>query len=427
MMTRILLILSLAFSFYGCSTNPVTGENQFSIISASDEVAIGRKNYIPYQQQQGGQYVVDPELSLYVSQIGKQLAAVSDRPKLPYEFVVLNNDVPNAWALPGGKIAINRGLLVQLKDEAQLASVLAHEIVHAAARHGATQMTQQALLGLGVGAVGLASQKSEYGALITGGAAVGASAYQARYGRQQELDSDYYGMRYMAKAGYDPVAAVELQELFVKMSASRSKAGWLDGLFASHPPSQERVAKNRETASKLGTGVRNRTQFQNAIKQIVKDKKAYETHGKAIAAANKGNLDQSLSLTREAIRLQGQEPLFYVTQGKLYLEKKQFKSAETAFNKANKLYPEFYASTLGLGIAQYKAKMYSSAKASLTQSAKLLSTLTTIFYLGETALAQGNKAEAIQYYEQVAQTQNDLGKKAQERLQGLQENPATGQ
>ena len=250
MFNRISLgLCALVITLSGCSTNPVTGKSEFSIISPQQEVSIGTKNYIPYQQQQGGQYVVDPELSLYVSQVGRKLAQLSDRPKLPYEFVVLNNDVPNAWALPGGKIAINRGLLVQLEDEAQLAAVLGHEIVHAAARHGASQMTQQTLLGIGVGVAGLASRNSEYAGLITTGTALGASAWQARYGRNQELESDYYGMQYMAKAGYDPMAAVELQEIFVKLSAARGQSNWLEGLFASHPPVTRTCAKKPPNCS----------------------------------------------------------------------------------------------------------------------------------------------------------------------------------
>src|SRR5690554_2524925 len=114
----------------GCSVNPVTGDRQLSLIGESEELAMGAEQYIPTQQTQGGQFYVDPELTLYIRDVGNKLARVSARPDLPYEFVVLNSSVPNAWALPGGKIAINRGLLTELEDEAQLASVLGHEIVH---------------------------------------------------------------------------------------------------------------------------------------------------------------------------------------------------------------------------------------------------------------------------------------------------------
>ena len=150
--------LAVSLIIAGCSVNPVTGKSQLSFISPQQEVAIGEKNYAPSRQSQGGDYYLDPALQTYIRGVGKKLAAVSDRPDLPYEFIVLNNRVPNAWALPGGKIAINVGLLVLLEDEAQLAAVLGHEIVHAAARHGATQMTTGTLANIGVAAVGVAVQ-----------------------------------------------------------------------------------------------------------------------------------------------------------------------------------------------------------------------------------------------------------------------------
>ena len=116
----------------GCATNPVTGESEFAFVDESQELAIGAEQYPPSQQMQGGRYVADPAVGAYVSEIGARLAAVSDR-DLPYEFVVLNNGVPNAWALPGGKIAVNRGLLLELENEAELAAVLGHEVVPSAA------------------------------------------------------------------------------------------------------------------------------------------------------------------------------------------------------------------------------------------------------------------------------------------------------
>ncbi|HEY7884348.1 MAG TPA: M48 family metalloprotease, partial [Cellvibrionaceae bacterium] len=192
--------LAIALTVIGlgaCSVNPVTGENELSLMSAQQEVALGQQNYGPAQQMQGGRYVVDPDLSVYVNNVGQKLARASHRPNLPYEFVVLNNDVPNAWAMPGGKIAINRGLLVLLEDESQLAAVLGHEVVHAAARHSAQQQTQNTLLGVGVMAAGLAvsSKDPELGALTMGALGVGAQAWQARYGRTQELQADEYGIQ----------------------------------------------------------------------------------------------------------------------------------------------------------------------------------------------------------------------------------------
>ncbi len=130
--------------------------------------------------------------------------------------------MPNAWALPGGKIAINRGLLTELKSEAELAAVLGHEIVHAAARHGAKAQERGTLLQVGLAAAQIGAAVSDVDTNVAGlliqGAGVGAQLVQQKYGRDQELESDQYGMKYMKLAGYDPWGAVTLQETFVRLS-----------------------------------------------------------------------------------------------------------------------------------------------------------------------------------------------------------------
>ncbi len=420
MFIRLFFIACLMTTIAACSTNPVTGQTQFSLVSPEQEVQIGEKNFVPYQQQQGGKYTVDPELSVYVSSVGQKLAAVSHRPKLPYEFVVLNNNVPNAWALPGGKIAINRGLLLYMEDEAQLAAVLAHEIVHAAARHGATQQTQQTLLGIGVGLTGLAATQSEYGGLLAMGAGVGAGAWQAGYSRAHEAEADFHGIEYMAKAGYDPQAAVELQEIFVRLSANKQQPGLLEGLFATHPPSQQRVKNNKKTATMFSGTIRNKAQYKRAIAQIVKDKDAYEKNAQAVKVAQGGDLSKGINLARSAVNMQNQEPLFHITLAQLLYQKKDYRGAEQSFSKASTLYPEYYAGNLGLGVTQFQQKKYSVAEKSLKKSLGIVPTVPATFYLGEISLKQGKKSQAVEYYKYAAQANNEMGKTAKRRLQELQ-------
>ena len=131
----IALLLAAAL-LAGCSKNPVTGKKEFAPYSTSDEIALGIRHYRLLQQAQGGRFGTDPRLAAYVSSVGRRVAKVSDRRKLPYEFVVLNNGTPNAWALPGGKIGIDRGLLLEMENEAELAAVLPHDVANAAARTG---------------------------------------------------------------------------------------------------------------------------------------------------------------------------------------------------------------------------------------------------------------------------------------------------
>lgn len=413
-----LLVIVLTSLMVGCSVNPVTGKTQFSIISPEQEVQIGQKNYIPSQQSQGGRYTVNPDLTVYVRNIGMKMAKVSDRPGLPYDFVVLNNDVPNAWALPGGKIAINRGLLLHLEDESQLAAVLGHEVVHAAARHGATQQTQNILLQAGVQAVGYATQNTQYGDYARTGANLGASAWQARYGREQELEADEHGIEYMVKAGYDPQGAVELQKKFVELSKNR-QTNWFEALFASHPPSQERVLANQQHARKSGNGHRNRNAYQKAIYQLKKDKPAYEKHAEAIKAANNKQFSQALSLVAQATKLQPKENLFWETKGHIENRLGKTSSALASYNKAIARNPDYFSPYLAKGILEKKLGKNRQAEDNLIASHKRLPTSMAAYHLGELSLNRNNRDQAIQYFQFAAQDNSELGKAAQQKLNAL--------
>lgn len=412
--------LALALMVTGCVENPVSGKRQISLMSAEQEVVTGTQNYVPAQQSQGGQYVVDRGLTTYVQSVGKKLAAVSDRPNLPYEFVVLNNDVPNAWAMPGGKLAINRGLLVHLKDEAQLAAVLGHEIVHAAARHGAQQQTQNTLLGAGVliaGAV-MTEKNASYGALGAGALGIGAQAFQAKYGRNHELESDEVGIKYMAKAGYDATAAIELQELFLTLSQGNNP-DFISGLFASHPPSRERVEKNRVTAAKYPGGVRNREAYQKAISQLTKDAKAYENYEKAQKLASEQKYIDALSYVNQSINQQPKENLFWDLKGQLLLQQKKNGDAITAFDRSIQANPQSYKPYVLRGIANHQSGKATLAEQDFLASRKYLPTPASSYYLGEIYQAKGDRTKAVQYYQEAVASGGDIGAAAKAKLDAL--------
>ena len=419
---RLLAGLTLTISLVGCSVNPVTGQKQFIIDSTAQDIATGTQNYIPSQQSQGGQYVVDKELTAYVNRVGKKLAAVSDVPDLPYEFVVLNNDVPNAWAMPGGKLAINRGLLVYLEDESQLAAVLGHEIVHAAARHGASAKTQQILVGAGAALAGvaIASKKPEYAVLAVGALGVGANAWNSKYSRDNESEADKYGIKYMVKAGYDPQGAVELQELFVRMF-DKQDAGFIDGLFASHPPSRDRVVANRAEAAKYPSGgARNKEAFQRAIAQIKEDKNAYKNYEDSLKAAKDKQYDKALSLVNSAIEQQPKENLFWEMKGKLLLQQDKNQDAVAALDKSIQANPNFFRPYIYRGMAYKELGNTNLAERDLVSSQRLLPTQMATEQLGDIALAKGNRSAAAAYYQQVIQGGGEEAERAKAKLAKLQ-------
>ncbi|MBT4522088.1 MAG: M48 family metalloprotease [Halieaceae bacterium] len=417
-LTRVTLCL-LALVMAGCSVNPVTGEQELTLISTEQEVAIGEQNYVPSQQSQGGQYAIDPTVQAYVALVGNKLARVSDAPNLPYEFVVLNNAVPNAWALPGGKIAINRGLLTLLNDESELAAVLGHEIVHAAARHGAAQMTRGMFIGLGAQVATVAAQAEGYGQLAGLAAQLGGGAWMAKYGRDDELESDHYGMEYMARAGYSPDGAVQLQQLFVKLKGGKTE-DFLSQLFASHPPSQARVNANTARAGTLPKGQKYKSRYQQNIAQLRKDEAAYAAQEKAQTALEEKRAKVALSHLDKAISIQPREGQFWELRGHAWAMLGNTAKAEKAFNTAIKRSPGYYSPRLYRGLLRYERGKTNSAYGDLNASYKLLPTEAAAYYLGEISLARGDRQQALNFYRNASTGEGDLSDRAQIKMIDLE-------
>ncbi|HTN35245.1 MAG TPA: M48 family metalloprotease [Marinobacter sp.] len=403
----------------GCSVNPVTGKKQLSLIPESQELAIGEEQYIPSQQTQGGQFYLDPELTLYVRSVGEKLAKVSARPDLPYEFVVLNSSIPNAWALPGGKIAINRGLLTHLDDEAQLAAVLGHEIVHAAARHSVQRMQKAQAISLGVGVLGMAVTDNEWAGLLMGGAALGAQLTLAQYGQSDELESDHYGIVYMKKAGYDPDAAVELQQLFVKLSEGQD-SNFIQGLLATHPPSGKRVHENLKLANKLGHGgYRGADVYKKKTAILHRLQPAYDAHDEALKLASKDNMKAALEKINEAIRIEPDEAMFYALRGRIHEHQKELKKAAADFDKATSLYPEMFVYRLYSGLNALALNNLNKARDNLTRANQAVPTSIAFLRLGDIAVKQNQRNQAITYYKTAAEAGGKIGEEAKAKLAQL--------
>ena len=422
--TRSFIVPVIALALAGCGINPVTGKREIQFVSHADEVKLGETQYAPTRQSEGGDFTVLPELSAYVSEVGQKVAAVSDR-KLPYEFVVLNSSVPNAWALPGGKIAVNRGLLTELQSEGELAAVLGHEVVHAAARHGAKAQERATMMSAGMqiaqvaGAVG--GVDANLSSLVLQGAGAGAQMAQMRYGRDAELEADQYGMKYMKAAGYDPAGAVTLQETFVRLAGEGEKhQDWLEGLFASHPPSMERVEANKKTAAKLGTGGDvGADRYQAHIRPLLDIKPAYDKFDAAMAAAGRGKFAEAKRLAGEAAKRVPQEGRFPQLLGEIALAEKKPEQAIGYYQKAIALNPGYFGSYLGGGVAQYRTGHADQAQQWLMQSAKLLPTAPAAYFLGNVARDKGDTETARQFYGAAATSKSDIGQQAAMELERL--------
>ncbi len=220
--------------------NSVTGRSQFIIIPPSQDSALGLEAL--NEVKKTAPVVTTGRMAQRVQRIGKRIAAVSDKPELDWEFIVIDEPVLNAWALPGGKVAIYRKMLDNLSD-LQLAAVMGHEVAHAVLRHGAEQMSRaqaqnMAIIGLGV-LVSSQTEDEQTAQMAIGLGALAAQGFVALpHSRKMELEADHIGTIYMAKAGYDPRNAVTLWQ---KMASLKEGGGGQPTFLSTHPSDDKRI------------------------------------------------------------------------------------------------------------------------------------------------------------------------------------------
>ena len=416
-MKRILLAILLISVLPACQVNPVTGKSTFQVYGTDWERQVGAQMYAPMKQSQGGEFVLDPELTAYVRGVGARLSESSRREgELDYEFSILNDSVPNAWALPGGKISINRGLLTELESEAELAAVLGHEIVHADASHGARaqskgMITQSAaLISMVVLGSTLENQQAREVAMMV--PAMGAQMLTQKYGRDAERESDEYGMLYMSEAGYDPQGAVELQETFVELSEGRNQ-DWLSGLFASHPPSLERVENNRKTARKLPQGGdMGRERYLEKTAYLRRVQPAYEAYDEARKALAEDDTARAGELINRALSIEPREALFLQLQGDLYALDGEEEQALSLYRRSLRANPDFFYGYLRQGQMEYALGRHSAARTSLDRSNGLMPTAEAHYLLGMLDKRQGNLNGAMTHFRTAARSESETGEKA---------------
>ncbi|MFL5332408.1 MAG: M48 family metalloprotease [Geminicoccaceae bacterium] len=271
---RLLVGLTL-LALLGCTQvrNPATGELQYTSLTPEDEKKLGREENPKALAQFGGRYE-DATLSAYVEKVGNRVKNASELADQPFTFTVLDSDVVNAFALPGGYVNVTRGLLALTNNEAELAGVLGHEIGHVTARHTAQRYDQAQVGQLGATAAQLAglllggylggSQGAQLGGQAAGQiGSLGAQAYVQGYSREQEFQADQLGIRYLGAAGYDPgamatfLATLQAEDAYQQRTAGgQGEDSPLGDWFRSHPRTPERVARAVEAVNLETPGAR---------------------------------------------------------------------------------------------------------------------------------------------------------------------------
>jgi predicted Zn-dependent protease len=423
---RSLLAAGLLLLAAGCAVNPATGRSELALIpvSTQEEIAIGEKTFPRAVQQMGGGYP-DSRLDAYVNEVGRRLGRVSQRPDLPYQFRVVNDSTPNAFALPGGFIAVTRGLLVNLENEAQLASVLGHEVGHVAARHSVQGVQRGALLNLGLTVLSGVTGSTAYGPLAQQAGELTAQLVDRSYSREQERESDRLGIDYMVKAGYNPQGAVQLQEFFYRQIEGGAQPQWLTGLFRTHPFSKERLDANaayvRAAYPQALAGPLRPESLQAATARLRATRKGYELFDQAAGAEEQGDLPRAIATYLQAAAAAPDESLVLTRLGMAYLKAEDLAAARRHLARAVQLDGGYYLSRLGLGYVALQQGENQKGVAELEASMQLLPTLRGGYLLAEGYEKTGRRPEAIELYKAVAQSdpQGNLGKAAAGRVKAL--------
>lgn len=327
---------------WGCAKDPVTGKTQLMMLTADQEIAIDRQQS-PFQFSSDYGIVQDRALNQYINQVGKDLVPYSHRPNMPYNFQCVNATYINAYAFPGGSIAVTRGILLSLENEAELAALLGHELGHVNARHTAEQVSKSQLSSLFVSGLAILvdSQAKGLGDLTQQLGALGQGLYLAKYSRDNEREADYLGHEYMVRTGYGSKGFVGLMEMLNTLNKQQPSSAQM--LFSTHPMSDERLAaavqRDQGPYIRSQNAPVHRERYMDQTAALRQQKKAIEWMQEGEKYLTQEKYDDARTAFSSALKLAKDDYAAHVLMAKCQLIQKKNAEAASYANAAMKLYP----------------------------------------------------------------------------------------
>lgn len=287
----------------GCAVSPVTGEKILVGMGEKEELELDR-TLAPHQFSKDLGAVQDQRLNSYVTSIGVALHQGSHRKSMPYNYRVVNANYLNAYTFPAGSMALTRGIMIELQNEAELAAVLGHELGHVNARHSAQKQGQALLAAVALATVEVAARDSKNKELVGIGSQLGASALLAGYSREFEREADGLGQEYLVRGGYPASAMVALHQMLLR--TDKSRPGLLETMFSSHPMSQERVRLSQGLADTKYAATRSspvhRERFMDNTATLQALRPTIEDNRNAELAMSKGDMGSAAGFLRSALK-----------------------------------------------------------------------------------------------------------------------------
>jgi predicted Zn-dependent protease len=410
----------------GCAANPVTGKSQLMLVSEDQEIQIDRQ-YSPYQFSTDYGVAQDKALNRYIDDTGRNIAAKTHRPQMPYNFHVVNATYVNAYAFPGGSIACTRAILLSLENEAELAALLGHELGHVNARHTAQQMSKgmlsQAVVG-GLSAVAGAAG-SGYGGLASQLGQIGAGALLASYSRDNERQADALGMEYIVKSGYSPDGMVGLMEML--NSLGKHKPSAIELMFATHPMSEERyqtVVQNSATKYKSAKGQPvYRERYMDHTARLRAQKGAIEEMQIGDKELAQKKFEAAEKHYRRALKAAPDDYTALVLMSKTQLMQKKWAVGRQYAEMAQKAYPQEAQAYHLSGFAKIRLKDYEGALTEFDSYNRVLAgDPNTLFFKGYAYEGMQKYPEAAGQYQRYLKVvqQGDYARHAYQRLREWQ-------
>ncbi|MCZ6689823.1 MAG: M48 family metalloprotease [Planctomycetota bacterium] len=434
----------------GCvCSDPVNGRSYFCFgeVSRDEEGIIGAQYAPNFLAQAGGRYP-DKELFAYLEDIViEKMAKQSHRPDLHWTFEILNTSQPNAFALPGGRVFITRGLLLHLDSEAQFAQLMGHEIGHVNHRHFTRGQGRNAVLGILVGIIGLAERAVFFLApdpprIISGAVGTVGLASFSKFSRDQELQSDQRGVDYALEAGYDPREGAKTFKTFLEL---KKKAGqedtFLTGLLSTHPLDEERIEKIEKYIRKKYPDVVDGKRelivshppwaaHRDRLRRI---QKAYDKYDQAVVliakvaengkATSNERLAEARSLIVQAIQEAPDHATLRVGLAVIHFREEEFDKALAVLDKAILLDEKHFQARLFRGMVHMGQNLHLPALTDLELAHELFPmNPLPLFFLGNVSEKLEKKEHAIQYYDMTierAPHKSEIWKKARDRLEVL--------